>query len=246
MIRLAIVDDERINRSYLESEVRRAWGAPMSIVCASSLAELRSAGGEPFTHALVDLSFGSMDRTGNPIGDTGVDIVDELRANMPACVIAVVTRFDDDPLMPEMVVAIRQTWPEVRFLHKSDAGLVDRVVEMLRGEAVMDNAVFALTLAGQPHVPIPKLTAALRSGIYGGPGARVLRAMSERSSKPTAAELGDELGHGAQYMRSVLHWVGVTLRPLRVLGYDDEAGVGRLWLWARARRAILRRAFPDA
>ena len=246
MIRIAIVDDEPINRSFLETSIRSAWAKPITIDAYSSLAELVSlGGGSACSHALVDLSFGSLHRSGSPINNTGVDVVDCLLASAPTCTIAVVTRFDDDPLMPEMVVAIRQTWPDIRFLHKNDGALVSRVIELLRGEPVIDNAVFAMTLAGQPHVPIDALRDALLAGMYGRPGARVLRALSELTAKPTAAELGRELHNEAQYVRSVLQWCGVTLRTLGLLGYRDQAGLDRLWLWARARRAILCRAFPD-
>ena len=246
MTRLAIADDEPMNRTMLEADIRSLWANPLDVDLFSSLADLVGAGtGAATTHALVDLSFGSMDRSESPVRDTGVDVVDHLLAHAPMCRIAVLTRFDGDPLMPEMVAALRQTWPQICFLHKSDASRIQRVVELLRGEPVPDNALFAVTLSGQPHVPIDVLRDRLLTGIYGRPGVRVLLALSEMTAKPTAHELGSLLHLSRQYIRSVLQWCGLTLRDLRVLGHHEQAGIDRLWLWARARRAILRRAFPE-
>lgn len=246
MIRLAIIDDEPINRAYLESNARAVWTGPLTIDTFASPAELVAAGtGAATTHALVDLSFGSMDRAPTPILQTGVDAVDHLLASAPTCRIAMVTRFDGDPLMPEMVMAVRQTWPSVRFFHKSDGALMNRVVELLGAGAIDDNALFATTLVGQPQISIDALRRALLAGMYGRPGARSLRALSEWPLKPTAQQLARQLGVTPQYVRTVLQWCGGKLRELGVLGIYDEAGIDRLWMWARARQPILRRSFPE-
>lgn len=247
MTEVAIVDDEPLNREHLRSALLSARPGITEADTFGSLSSLiQSASVRNLTHAIVDLSFGILDRTGEPLHGTGIDVIDHLRAAAPDCDIVVMTRFDGDPLMPEMVVAIRQTWPAIRFLHKADAHLIDRVLEFLDGRLMMDNAAFAATVAGVRPITPQQLREHVYAGMYGRSVGRVLVGLASWPRRPSAQELAETVHLGRQSVRTMLQWCGDTFRAQELLGYDEPAGLERLWPWARARQAILRRAFVDS
>lgn len=240
---VAVVDDEVSTREFLAGEIRRQTTGVRVFPVQSQLELLDVlGGGTSLTRALVDLSYGVFDRTGAPIGHTGVDVIDTLMATTQSCQVAVVSRFDGDPLMPEMVTAIRQTWPDIRFLHKADQRLAEWSVRFINGEVLRDNAVFAPTLAGLAQVPPDALRHLILSSEKGSTSARVLLYLAEQVERPTAGLAAHALGVSEQYVRTVLQWLGVALRSADLMTEDEEAGVARFWLFARARRAILTRA----
>lgn len=197
------------------------------------------------THAVVDLSFGRDDLDGphlQPEIETGVDAIDLLVERCPSCQVVVATRNDTD-LITEMVVAIRQTWPQVVFFHKADARLRHRIEDFVDGRHYQDNAEIALDLVGVGPVPPQRITEAVEATARPRPGARLVLTLADMAVPPTRQEVADALGGRAEaYVRSLAADLTAVLLEWDLLERHQGGGVTRLWHWSRARRAILRRA----
>jgi hypothetical protein len=196
------------------------------------------------THAVVDLSFGRDDIDGpqsRPEVETGVDAIDLLQHRCLGCKIVVATRNDSD-LVTEMAVAIRQTWPQIVFFHKGDSRLRRRIEDFVIGNHYQDNAEIALDLIGVEPVAPERLRRAIEATARARPGARLVLALAELPTAPTRQELAAHLGGKADtYVRSLTFDLTAVLIEWGLLQRDQGGGIGRLWMWARARRAILRR-----
>jgi hypothetical protein len=242
--RVLLIDDEPGNVAYLKLRLEAELGPSLEVSTLGNPSEIGAhllLGG--WTHAVVDLSFGSLDRSpGQRIVGTGIDAIDEIVASFPTCRIVVATRFDGDALMSEMVVAIRQTWPSIMFLHKADSALDQRLVDFVRLDSVNDNAVFMLDLAGIRPLSPQQIHDAVKSCLNRKAAVSLLLALSGMHEQPTTRALAAHCIFGEQYAKNVLQSVGDALVDIGALRLNEERGIKRLWLWARARSAILRRA----
>ncbi len=197
----------------------------------------------PVTHAVIDLSYGRDDMDGpalRPERETGTDAVDLVHTRWPDCAVVVATR-NDTELLTETAVAIRQTWPGIQFLHKADERLVDQIAAFVQGRHHQDNAEIALDLIGVEPVAPARLADAVRTTCRARPTARLLLSLADQPQSPPRRQVAAELGMGDNYVRSLAHDLSTELRRRELL-VGDRGGLDRLWLFARARRAVLCRA----
>lgn len=241
---LVVIDDEPIIGSGLQAELRAASDVDIVVRTIDRPRRLREFDDLPaLTHAVVDLSFGRDDMDGpclQPELENGTDAIEFLRSACPACSIVVATR-NDTEVVTEMAVAIRQTWPDIRFLHKADGGLADRVGAFVRGDHYQDNAEIALDLIGVEVVPLERLQLVVDATGRTRPTVRLLLALADRPCAPSRLAMAEGFGVSEPYIRSLVHEVTRELLDRRLMG-GDRGGMVSLWRWARARRAILRRA----
>ena len=197
----------------------------------------------PVTHAVVDLSYGRHDLDGcclAPELETGTDAIDLLVGRWPEAAIVVATR-NDTELATEMAVAIRETWPSIAFFHKADDSLGERVAAFVAGRHYQDNAEIALDLAGVGPVGAPRLRRVVESTGRPRPTARLVLGLADQVRVPAQQAIAEELGVRPSYIRSLAYEVTGALFDRDMLR-ADQGGLYSLWLWARARRAIVRRA----
>lgn len=197
-----------------------------------------------FSHAIVDLSFGpkDIDEPDRREPECGVDAIDRLVADFPACRILVATRLDT-ALIVEMAHAVRQTWPAIPFANKFDAKLLDRVDRFLDNTEVRDNTEFQLALRKVTPLPPVRIRRGLKACIYPGTGLSILLHLADQADQPSGRELATALSYSESYIRRLLLEVGIGLHGQGFLADDEKFGIERLWLWARARGAILKREF---
>ncbi|MEL7155685.1 MAG: hypothetical protein AAFN30_03695 [Actinomycetota bacterium] len=240
---LVVIDDEPIVGCGLRAELEAEPDLEIEVRTVDRPRRLREFDDlTALTHAVVDLSFGRDDMDGpclRPELENGTDAIDFLRAACPQCGIVVATR-NDTAVVTEIAVAIRQTWPDIRFLHKADGGLADRVGAFVRGDHYQDNAEIALDLIGVGPVPGERLQLVVEATGRARPTARLLLALADQPDTPTRQETAEVLGVSEPYVRSLVHEVTRELLDRRLLG-GERGGIGSLWRWANARRAILRR-----
>ncbi|MEM8924205.1 MAG: hypothetical protein AAGD35_11955 [Actinomycetota bacterium] len=197
------------------------------------------------THAVVDLSYGRYDLDGpslRPELETGTDAIELLHRHCPGCEVVVATR-NDTEMLTEMVVAIRQTWPDVAFFHKADDQLPDRVAAFVTGHHYQDNAEIALDLIGVERVTDERLRCVADATGRARPTARLVRALADCTEVPTREQMASILDVGGLYVRSLAHDLTSELRERGLL--RGQGGLHPLWRWSRARRAVVRRAFAD-
>lgn len=191
--------------------------------------------------AIVDLSFGVDDLSGSaPELETGVDAVDLLARHAPRCRIVVCTRYDQ-VLIREMVVAVRQTWPYVPFLHKGRRDLWPLLGRVVDGVTPRDDDAFLPVLRDAAPIPAHRIADAVRRSPYADASATVLLALADEPRPPSAKSLATRLSYSRQYVKTVLQGCGRELRYEGLLGPADPLGIERFWPWCRARRPILRR-----
>ncbi len=248
-VHVALVEDEPLITDALGARIRE-WNANAMVSVFDRPRRLRV---DPdvglATHAVVDLSFGRHDFDRAALAreaETGVDAIDALREDLaPHCSIAVATRIDTADLL-EMAVAIRQTWPEIRFLHKADAGVAHRVVTFVADGMIQDNAEIGIELEGIDPVPPRRIRAALESIANSATATRIVLALAHAVDRPTMHELAASLGNESNFIRRLITDIGESFRQHSVLRLNEPGGLERLWRWCRARRAVLVRLFPPA
>lgn len=243
--RIVLVDDEPLITARLSDHLTGTLTPPTSVRTVDRprrLASLADLGAT--THAVVDLSFGRYDFDRAELApelETGADAIALLvDRGVPAHRIVVASRLDTE-FLEELAVAIRQTWPQVRFLHKADERLAHRVERFVADGAVRDNAEVALVLAGV--VPRSPSDIAACLGRVANPGAALLivRALADEPNRPSADELAAALARSTNFVRRVVQEIGDALKSAELLPADGPSGLARLWPWARARRAVLHR-----
>lgn len=243
VVHLALIDDEPLITERLLHRAEATLGPDVAPYVYRRPRRLGSNPPRaPLTHAVVDLSFGDRDLDSLDIRDepeTGVDAIDRLLSLHPDCRIVVATR-RDTPLIVEMTIAIRQTWPTIMFLHKSDERLLDRFDEFLRSGTTHDNAEFALDLLGVAPIPPHEIRQALKATLYPSTSASILLELAKFTRRPTIKELAAQCHYADQYVRKLLQEAGDGLYAAGLLP-ERKFGVERLWPWARSRRAILQR-----
>lgn len=240
---ILIVDDEPSLRASLEGAILSAVAGAV-VVGISRPRELDLYPSTEFTHAIVDLSFGLWNPDApdlRPEHETGVDAVDAIRHGHPDAVeIVVLTRLDTS-FMVELAVTIRQTWPEIRFLHKHDERWPQRAVAFVQGAPALDNVEIALVLGGVE----PRSLGMLRSVLLNTPNGRarvqVLLAVSELGEQCSHEEIAERLRFRNNYVRRLVTETGDLLREAGFFRHDETLGLQRLRPWARARRPLLRR-----
>ncbi len=245
---LAVIDDEPMFADSLRAHFghrERARLPPVRVYGFDRPRRLREfASLADLTHAVIDLSFGRDDIDGpqaRPELETGLDAIDLLKYSYVSCKVVVATRNDTD-LITEMAIAVRQTWPEVVFFHKADSRLRSRVEDFVVGNHYQDNAEIALDLIGVDPVAPERIGRAVEATARARPGARLILTLADYPSPPSRRELAAALGGRAQaYVRSLSSDLTAVLIEWGLLSGNEGGGVGRLWTWARARRAILRR-----
>lgn len=242
---VVVVDDEPVIGSGIQAGLAAGPGRVVDVRYADRPRRLHELDVLPhLTHAVVDLSYGRDDLDGpalRPELETGSDAIDFLRTRCPQCEIVVATR-NDTELATEMVIAVRQTWPDIRFLHKADEGLTDRVDAFVSGRSLRDNAEIALDLAGVGPVPLARLSLLVAATGRPKPVARLLTTLADQPVAPGRRELAGRLGLSDHYVRALAHDVAVELLD-RGLLRGGGGGIGNLWRWSRARRGMLRRTF---
>jgi hypothetical protein len=240
-IHLALIDDEPLITDRIVAHFERTERPRIEVYV---FRRPRRLDGHPadikLTHAVVDLSFGVRDIDRHGVHDEpeiGVDAVSRLASANPKCRIVVATR-RDTPLIGEMTIAIRETWPQVRFLHKSDERFLARLDQFLDSGTVPDNAEFSLDLTGVEPRPPSRITAALASTLYAATCSKVLLNLAEATRQPSAKDLATSCHHAEAYVKKIVQEIGFGLYNEGFLA-KPQYGLERLWLWARARRAIL-------
>jgi hypothetical protein len=246
-IQLALVDDEPLITDRIVAHAKRAGRPGVDVHVFRRPRRLDSHPAEiALTHAVVDLSFGVRDIDHDGVRDepeTGVDAISRLTAVFPMCKTIVATR-RDNALLAEMTVAIRQTWPEVRFLHKSDERFLERLDRFLDWGTVTDNAEFLLDLTGVDPKPPARIRVALASTMYASTCSKVLLELAEATRQPSAKQLAARCNNAEPYVKKIVQEIGFGLHNEGFLA-QPKYGLERLWLWARARRAILRTEFAE-
>lgn len=242
---LALFDDEPLITKATRDYVEATRGTGTSVLVFPRPRRLDTLSIVPaFSHAVVDLSFGprDIDAPDRPEPECGVDAIDRLVADHPACRILVATRLDT-ALIGEMAKAIRQTWPAIPFANKLDGLLLDRLDRFLDNAEVRDNVLFQVALRDAKPLPASRIRRGLEACIYPGTGLSLLLHLADQAEQPSGRELATALSYSESYIRRLLLEVGIGLHGEGFLGKDEKFGIERLWLWARARGAILRREF---
>jgi hypothetical protein len=247
-VNLAVIDDEPLIVDSVKDHLVQATGTgpPIEVFGFDRPRRLREFERLPaLTHAVIDLSFGRDDIDGpqsRPEIETGLDAIDLLRDQCEQCKIVIATR-NDAALITEMAVAVRQTWPDIMFFHKADSRLRTRIEDFVVGNHYQDNAEIALDLIGVSPVAPERIVRAIEATSRARPGARLILALADFPAVPTRQELATAIGGRAQaYVRSLTSDLTAVLIEWGLMSGDGGGGVGRLWAWARARRAILKRA----
>jgi len=229
-LHVALIDDEPLMLNSLASSIREHVNEDLNISTFTGPTELQTTPSTNFTHAIIELSFGGVGESRR----SAIDAIDFIASTMPLCRIAVLGRFET-PWHLEVATAIRQTFPSVPFFVKQDSQLVRRVVEFVRGEAVRDVAEISLLLMGVEPLLMSSVSTALKSSMQPGSLIRLLDVLSGHDELPSTEELSEALGMSTRTVRNRLSELSTTLSYVMV----EERGLSRLWLWARARRAIL-------
>ncbi|MCP5032619.1 MAG: hypothetical protein GY939_12505 [Actinomycetia bacterium] len=245
---LAVIDDEPMITDSVKAHFNKRADAGLPPVMVNGFDRPRRLRDFEslldLTHAVIDLSFGRDDIDGpqiRPEIETGLDAIDLLKDRCANCKIVVATR-NDTELITEMAVAVRQTWPEIKFFHKADSRLRARIEDFVVGNHYQDNAEIALDLIGVTPVAPERIGRAVEATARARPGARLILTLADYPSAPSRRDLAAALGGRAQaYVRSLSSDLTAVLIEWGLLSGDEGGGVSRLWKWARARRAILRR-----
>ena len=236
---VVVIDDEPAYRSEWSSAV----GPGVDVVAIDRPRRLLAIEElEAITHAIVDLSFGRWNLDGPervPELETGLDAILTLRECAPLVEIVVVTRLDT-VVLTEMAVAIRQTWPSIRFLHKEDPRVGFQLQAFAFGDHYQDNAEIGLDLVGVEPLPFDLVARAIDVVSNRHQLARTAQALAGFSFEPSAAQVGTELGWSP---RTVTKRVSELRDCLRVAAFPlpERDGFGGIWLWSFARGPMLRR-----
>ncbi|MEE9417407.1 MAG: hypothetical protein V3V01_19155 [Acidimicrobiales bacterium] len=238
MSKVVVIDDEPAYRAEWSSAVA-AGVEIVSIDRPRRLEEIDDLAA--ITHAVVDLSFGRWNLDGServPELETGVDAILTLREAAPSVEIVVVTRLDT-AILTEMAIAIRQTWPNIRFLHKEDPRVGFQLRAFACGEHYQDNAEIALDLLAIEPIEFASVRTAIAAVSNSHQLTRTAQALASYSSEPNAAEVGSSLGWSP---RTVTKRVSELRDCLRVaaLPLPEREGFGGIWLWSFARGPMLR------
>ncbi len=245
MKRVALIDDENHIAVDLAKTIASSAEGAVEIEALDRPRRLNSIDlSTPFTHAVVDLSYGlwNYDSAENfsPEPDLGIDAIDALLQRDGSTKIVVMTRLDT-PLLQEMATAIREFWPEIRFLHKSDLGVLDRAAAFVLKSEVRDNAEVSLLLTGIAPRSENELRAAFSLMPSPSTSARVAQALSSCIDRPMHEQIAAALPYSVKYVRRVVHETASLLRDQDWIPTADQAGIDRLWIWCRARRPLLMR-----
>jgi DNA-binding NarL/FixJ family response regulator len=245
-MRVALVDDEPYTVQYLSERLVSTFGSDVEVV---TLDRPRRLGVDvQFDAAVVDLSFGLQDLDADHFAlelETGVDAIDHLRLHHPSCRIVVASRVDY-PLVIESAKAIRQTWPDIRMLHKADIRWHERAVQFIQSGDARDNTDVELILAGVTKLDPSEIAASLNQSTQRGRLPDMLLTLANSVEMPSRVQLAERLGIGDDHTRNLLTEIGSCFKSAGILPGGSPVGIERLWPWARARRPILRRLFPSA
>lgn len=238
MRHVVVLEDEPHIGNGLRDRLPRGVPVPTDVTVVATPRDLAVVQGlAGLDCAIIDLSL----NVGNDLEiETGVDAIDLLVRRAPRCRIVVCTR-NDQLLIREMVVAIRQTWPGIPFLHKGGVNLDDQLRRFVDGVTPRDDDRFSTTVAGVVPLPASRIAEAVRRAPHQRVSCAVLLALANRPQPPSARELADQVLQSRPYVKRVLQDCGTELRYEGFLAPTDQLGVERLWPWSRARRPILER-----
>ncbi|MEM8711740.1 MAG: hypothetical protein AAGG01_12365 [Planctomycetota bacterium] len=233
MPRIAIVEDEPHIAEVLMDHLST------SIADASVEHFLRprdfAAAEGPFSHVVVDLSFGWAAYDGPELGleyETGLDAVAAVRAKWPTADVVIATILPDQ-LAIEVLRAIREWHGPVPALNKLERRLPQQLEQWIETGSITSNVDIDLVVGPVPPMELDDL---LRGGVQSRPRLlRLIKAISQYQEAPSNEVLAEREQLAPVTVRKHLSAIAADLEERGVPRRDTQAR--QVWEWARPRRA---------